>query len=251
VQAAARPADATRFRAPQGLSVAGQNQNPQVAVDQAGDAISVWQRFDGAHAFVDAALQPAGAGAWTAVELAGAANPSSPQVALDAAGDAVAVWNDTNSVDQTVGTAYRPAGGSFSTPGSLSRSGANAAEPHVALDQAGQTYAVWVGSDGKNSIVEGFLPDPPPGPGPPIPPPPVSGCTPHPGLPPCPPQTLAQIPPLGGVPSLVALRVSPTRFATVGRLVGGHCLNVTRANHGRHRCTRPTSREAVCGVDKA
>ena len=211
VQAAARPAGATRFGAPQELSVAGQNQDPQVAVDQAGDAIAVWQRFDGASAFVDAASLPAGASAWSAVELAGAADPSSPQVALDAAGDAVAVWNDTNSVNQTVGTAYRPAGGSFSTPGSLSRPGANATDPHVALDQAGQTYAVWVGSDGKHSIVQGFLPDPPPGPGPPIPPPPVSGCTPHPGLPPCPPQTLARIPPGGDAVAVGAARLTRAR----------------------------------------
>ena len=238
VQAAARAAGATRFGAPQELSVAGQNQDPQVAVDQAGDAIAVWQRFDAANAFVDAASLTAGASAWSAVELAGAANPSSPQVALDAGGDAVAVWNDTNRVNQTVGTAYRPAGGSFGPPGSLSRPGANATDPHVALDQAGHSYAVWVGSDGKNSIVQGFLPDPPPGPGPPIPSPPVSGCTPHPGLPPCPPQTLARIPP-GGVPSLSALRVSPAAFAAVGRVVGGHCLSVTRADRSRRRCTRP------------
>ena len=80
VQAAVRPAGATRFDAPQELSVAGQNQDPQVAVDQAGDAIAVWQRFDGANAFVDAASLPAGAGAWSAVELADAADPSAPQV---------------------------------------------------------------------------------------------------------------------------------------------------------------------------
>ena len=239
VQAAARPAGATRFDAALELSVAGQNQDPQVAVDQAGEAIAVWERFDGAHAFVDAASRPAGASPWSAVELAGAADPSSPQVTLDAAGDAVAVWNDTNSVNQTVGTAYRTPGGSFSTPGSLSRPGANATDPHVALDQAGQTYAVWVGSDGKNSIVEGFLPDPPPGPGPPIGPPQVSGCTPHPGLPPCPPQTLALIPPGGGMPSLSSLRVSPRVFATAGRLIGRHCVGVTRANRSRPRCTRP------------
>jgi hypothetical protein len=239
VQVAARPAGATRIGAPQELSVAGQNQDLQLAVNQGGDAIAVWQRFDGANAFVDAASLTVGASAWSAVELAGAADPSSPQVALDAAGDAVAVWNDTNSVNQTVGTAYRPAGKSFSIPGSLSRPGANATDPHVALDQAGQTYAAWVGSDGKNSVVEGFLPDPPPGPGPPIPPPPVGGCTPHPGLPPCPPQTLAQIPPRGGVPSLSALRVSPGTFAAVGRLVGGRCVSVTRADRGRRRCTRP------------
>ena len=238
VQAAVRPPAATRFDAPQELSVADQNQDPQVAVDQADDAIAVWQRFDGARAFVDAASLPVGASAWSAVELAGTANPSSPQVALDPAGDTVAAWNDTNSVNQTVGTAYRPAGKSFSTPGSLSRPGANATDPHVALDQAGQTYAVWVGSDGKNSIVQGFLPDPPPGPGPPIPPPTVSGCTPHPGLPPCPPHTLARIPPGGGMPSLSALRISPGTFATAGRVVGGRCLGVTRADRSRRRCTR-------------
>jgi hypothetical protein len=243
VQAAVRPAGATRFDAAQELSVAGQNQDPQVAVDQAGEAIAVWQRFDGAHAFVDAASLPPGASAWTAVELAGAADPSSPQVALDAAGDAVAVWNDTNSVNQTVGAAYRPAGGSFTAPVWLSRPGANATDPHIALDRAGHTYAVWVGSDGKNSIVQGFLPDPPPGPGPPIPPPPLSGCTPHPGLPPCPPQTLAGIPLRGGMPTLWALRISPVRFATAGRVVGGHCLSVTRADRARRRCTRPIALE--------
>ena len=109
----------------------------------------------------------------------------------------------------------------------------------MALDQAGQTYAVWLGTDGTHWIVEGFLPDPPPGPGPPIGPPPVSGCTPHPGLPPCPPQTLARIPPGGGTPSLSALRVSPSTFATAGRVVAGHCVGVTRANQRRRRrCTR-------------
>ena len=82
-------------------------------------------------------------------------------------------------------------------------------------------------------------PPPPPGPGPPIPPPQVSGCTPHPGMPPCPPQVLARIPPRGGVPSLSALRVSPGTFATAGRLVGGHCVSVTRADRGRRRCARP------------
>lgn len=238
VQAAVRPAGATRFDAPQELSVAGQNQDPQVAVDQAGDAIAVWQRFDGTSTFVDAASLPAGAGAWSTVELADAADLSAPQVALDAAGDGVAVWNDTNSVNQTVGVAYQPAGKSFNTPGSLSRPGANATDPQVALDHAGQTYAVWVGSDGKNSIVQGFLPDPPPGPGPPIPPPRVSGCTPHPGLPPCPPQTLARKPRSDKTPSLSALRVSPGTFATAGRAVGGHCLSLTRADRSRRPCTR-------------
>ena len=116
VQAAVRPAAATRFGAPQQLSVAGQNQDPRVAEDQAGDAIAVWQHVDGSGAFVDAASLPVGASAWSAAELAGAADPASPRVALDAAGDAVAVWNDSSSVNQTVGTAYRPAGKSFSTP---------------------------------------------------------------------------------------------------------------------------------------
>ena len=130
-------------------------------------------------------------------------------------------------------------GRSFSTPGSLSRPGANATDPHVALDHAGQTYAVWVGSDGKNSIVQGFLPDPPPGPGPPIPPPQVSGCTPHPGLPPCPPQTLARYPPATRCRRCRRYASHRGMFATAGRLIGRHCVSVTRANRSRPHCTRP------------
>jgi hypothetical protein len=39
--------------------------------------------------------------------------------------------------------------------------------------------------------------------------------------------------------SLSALRVSPRVFATAGRLIGGHCLSVSRADRSRPRCTRP------------
>ncbi len=238
VQAAARPAGAARFGAPLELSVAGQNQDPQVAVDQAGDAVAVWQRFDGASAFVDAASLPAGTSTWSTVELAGAADPSSPQVALDAAGDAVAVWNDTNSVNQTVGTAIdRPAEASappvrfrarartqptrtwhWTRPGRPTRSGwALTARTRWFKGSYRTRHRVPGHRSRRRRSVAAH-------------------------------HTLAcrrvhhkrsrGYHPVAGAPSLSALRVSPSTFAAAGRVVAGHCLNVTRANHGRRRCTR-------------
>ena len=53
-------------RKPDDVSVAGQNaEEPQVALDPAGNAIAVWSRFDGAKDIVQAAVEPGG-GAWGA-----------------------------------------------------------------------------------------------------------------------------------------------------------------------------------------
>jgi hypothetical protein len=55
IQAATRAAGGT-WRAPVDLSVAGQNAfSPQVAVDPAGDAVTVWDRFNGANFIVQSA----------------------------------------------------------------------------------------------------------------------------------------------------------------------------------------------------
>ena len=77
-----------------------------------------------------------------------------PQVALDAEGNAVAVWMRYGS-DPVVQATSRAAGApSFSTPRDLSAAGQDAAEPHVALDAAGNATAVWTRSNGSHSVVQ-------------------------------------------------------------------------------------------------
>ncbi len=93
VQAALRPAGGS-FGAPMDLSSPRHNATiPQVAMDQAGDAVVAWQRSSGTSEVVQAAARRAGASFARPINLS-AANQISlgPQVAMDQAGDAVAVW---------------------------------------------------------------------------------------------------------------------------------------------------------------
>jgi hypothetical protein len=153
IQAAVRPAGGS-FSTPVELAPSGQSGfDPQVAVDQAGNALVVW-RSTGTAQSVQAALRPAGGTFSAALTLATAPQiRSGPQVAVDAAGEAAVVWSrQDDPPGATVQAAVRPAGGFFSTAVVLSGppSGGSALDPQVAIDRAGNTYAVWQ----RNSVVQ-------------------------------------------------------------------------------------------------
>jgi hypothetical protein len=131
--------------APVKLSAGGENAGfAGVAVDSAGDAAAVWQRFDGVNPIIQASTRSAG-GVWQApVDLSEAGeNAFFPQVAVDPAGDAVAVWERYDGADFITQAASRPAEGSWEAPVNLSAPGQNGAEPQVALDSAGDAVVVW------------------------------------------------------------------------------------------------------------
>jgi PKD domain-containing protein len=155
--AAATPAHAApRWLAPTDLSTAGRDaEDPQVAVDPAGDAIAVWTRFDGIHTIVQAAVRQAG-GSWVPsgdLSVAGR-DAEEPDVAIDAAGNAVAVWRRHNGSKYIVQSATRPAGGAWQGPVDLSAAGETAKEPRVAVDAAGDAVAVWTRFDGLDFVVQ-------------------------------------------------------------------------------------------------
>jgi hypothetical protein len=155
VEAASRPAGGN-WQAPVDISAIGQNASgPQVAVDPGGDAVAVWELYDGTNHIVQAATSPAG-GSWQApVDLSTIGqNASEPQVAVDPGGDAVAVWKGSDSTNFIVGAASRPAGGSWQAPVELSAAGHDAIEPQVAVDPGGDAVAVWELYDGTNHIVQ-------------------------------------------------------------------------------------------------
>jgi hypothetical protein len=146
VEAASRPAGGDSWQAPVDLSATGQNAlEPQVAVDPGGDAVAVWERYDGADYIVQASTSPAG-GSWQApVDLSATGqNALEPQVAVDPDGDAVAVWED--ETDSNAEAASRPSGGSWQAPAAIS-AGHDARAPRVAVDPAGDALAVWEGYD--------------------------------------------------------------------------------------------------------
>lgn len=144
--------------APQDLSAAGQDAaTPQVAVDPFGNAVAVWERTDGTHSRVQAAVHPAG-GAWQlpAQDLsASGQDAEAPQVALDPAGNAIAIWHRSNGTNTIVQGAFRPAGGAWQLPAQdLSAPGQNAENPQIAFDSSGNAVAVWSRLDGSNFIVQ-------------------------------------------------------------------------------------------------
>jgi hypothetical protein len=143
---------------PDDVSAEGQSaENPQVAVDRAGDAVAVWERFDGNHLIVQSASRPAG-GPWAAAEdlSAEGENAEAPQVAIGPAGDAIAVWTRFDGSDFIVQSASKPGGGAWAFSGDLSEKGRSAESPQVALDPAGDAVAVWTReNEGLTTIVQG------------------------------------------------------------------------------------------------
>jgi hypothetical protein len=144
VQASFRPAGGS-FGAADTLSDAGQAAvRAQIAFDANGDALAVWQRFDGSDSRIQAASRPAG-GSFGAVETLSDAglDARAPRIALDAAGDAAVAWRSDNDVQIRVRAAIRPAGGSFGAPQTLSDAGQDAGAVEVAIDPEGNALAVW------------------------------------------------------------------------------------------------------------
>jgi len=155
IQSATLPVDGT-WSAPADLAVATTDtRRPQVAVDEAGDAVAVWQQIRGGNDAILAVTRPAG-GAWSAPAVLSAPgqNARGPQVALDQFGDAVAVWQRSNGHHLIVQSATLPAHGSWSRPVNVSGPGRSAGGAQVAVDQAGGAVAVWSRSEGRRRVVQ-------------------------------------------------------------------------------------------------
>ena len=149
IQAAARPAGGD-WEEPDDLSDASQTAGePGVAIDEAGDAVAVWSRYNGSNFIIQAAARPAG-GEWgepNELSTAGQ-NAVSPVVAMNVAVGAVAMWYRDDGANFRVQATVRPPDGDWPKPDTLSAAGEGAAFPEVALDAAGNAFAVF----GRNGV---------------------------------------------------------------------------------------------------
>ncbi|MCA1656146.1 MAG: hypothetical protein LC713_00230 [Actinobacteria bacterium] len=146
VQAVVRPAGGG-FSAPLDVSLPSEDIAlfPDVAIDQAGDAIAVWQRSDG-DSIIQAAVRPAGGHFSAPVDLSAPGHDSrAPHVVINAAGDAIVVWEAStpNGESQSVEAVVRPAHGNFSVPVRLSAPGGALYGEDAALDANGHALVVW------------------------------------------------------------------------------------------------------------
>ncbi len=140
-QSAAQPAGGS-WQPAVDLSTEG-GQEPEIAMNQQGDAVAVWER-GGA---IQAAVQAAG-GSWqpAVTVFAGDESVNRPEVAIDSQGDAVAVWEQVDSSQdghEQIESSVMAAGGSWRPPVDISGEGEDANLPEVAVDSEGDAVAVW------------------------------------------------------------------------------------------------------------
>jgi len=138
------------------VSDAGQTaQAPQVGVDQNGNAVFVWARFDGTDAGgqcchrIEARTRTA-TGTLSPVQTLSAAgkNASQPQVAVAPNGTAVITWVLDNGTNDIVQARRRTAAGVLTVIQPLSAAGQDAEEPQAAMDANGNAIFVWERLDG-------------------------------------------------------------------------------------------------------
>jgi hypothetical protein len=141
---------------------------PELAVNDAGDAIVVWNREEGA----DCPTQPAslscihivevvsrarGSSAWSApVEVARPGVGNTPRVAIDPAGNAALVWVHDIGEDRVLQATIRPGpSGSWPNANDLSGTPFEIRNHAIALDASGSAVAVWAQRDATTFYVVG------------------------------------------------------------------------------------------------
>lgn len=129
--------------------------SPQIAIDDAGNAVAVWEGANAGNSTVQAAVRPAG-GRFSAPATLSVPrrNASSPQVAIDETGGAVAVWERFNGAQVEVQRAQAPAGRPFSAPAGVSTLGFGGGTVQVGIDRTGDALAVWDRNNGRNTVVQ-------------------------------------------------------------------------------------------------
>src|SRR5204862_4584661 len=111
----------------------------QVSINPSnGDAVVVWQRFDGSNIRVQPRVGTAG-GTWSATQTLSAAghDATDPQVGVDPAGGVVVVWRRADGTNQRVQARVRTTGGGWGVPEDLSATGETAAGPQVGVEDGG------------------------------------------------------------------------------------------------------------------
>ncbi len=137
---------ATWSAPPLDASLTGGNADvPQVAVDPNGNAVAVWQRFDGASTIIQSATLSFGSTAWSPITDLSAAGQDAidPQVAVDASGNAVAVWSRNDGANTIIQSRTKPLNMPWSViTDDLSVAGENASLPQIGVDPVGNAVAV-------------------------------------------------------------------------------------------------------------
>jgi hypothetical protein len=131
----------------------GDAAQPQIAIDASGNALAVWQLYDGKSFQIRWNRYTPGSGWGTAapLEIGAAGAAFAPQIAIDRGGNALAVWRDFDGTNSQVRAARYRASSGWSTPARISSdSGVDFVEVQLAVDAYGNALATWTQRLGNN-----------------------------------------------------------------------------------------------------
>jgi len=132
-------------------TLAGTSAASQVAVDPNGNAVAVWQHFDGAdqNLWSNRYTPTGGWGAAELIETDSAGGVSAAQVAVDPNGNAVAVWSQDDGTRFNIwSNRYTPTGGWETAELIETDNAGDAFGPQVATDPSSNAIAVWTQDEG-------------------------------------------------------------------------------------------------------
>lgn len=138
--------DGVSWSVPTTVSSVGVNDGAKVAMDAAGNALAVWTELVLGNYVVRAASKPVG-GSWTAPATISAFSSNYyPAVVMNDAGDAIASW--INTASNTVDIACCVFSDAWTLPTTVSNLPGNKDNLTVAIDSAGNGFAIWLESTG-------------------------------------------------------------------------------------------------------
>ena len=118
---------------------------PQVSVDNSGNAIAVWQQEDGVRYSIWSNRYAAGTG-WETAQLieTGSGGAELPQVSMDGSGNAIVVWYQSDGVRDNIWSNRYVVGTGWGTAELIeTNDSAGAFCPQVSADISGNANAVW------------------------------------------------------------------------------------------------------------
>ena len=141
-------------------TLSGQNGStgePEVAVDDGGDAVFTWRRSVTGVQRIETRVRSAAGVLSANVQQLSPAGQSAfqPHVGVDTDGDAVYTWQRSDGTNTRIQSRARTfSTGVLSPVQDLSEAGQNADSPQVAVDIFGNAAFVWRRFDGANSVVQ-------------------------------------------------------------------------------------------------
>jgi hypothetical protein len=132
------------------------DQDPQIAVDSAGDAVATWAQFEATKAGLEVSVRPASAHAWRTPRMlspTGYFSFGARDLAVDDFGRALVTWNADGVIQGSVGSA---ATGEWQEPVDVTPEEGHLAvvEPHAGVDVSGDAVLVWAAYGGPASSMQ-------------------------------------------------------------------------------------------------